>query len=94
MNAQTSFFGQPQPHFNGSDYIPVLDQRRLTGQLHEIKSLMSDGKWRTLGEVESATGYPQASISAQLRNMRKVRFGSHTIEKQRRTAGQWEYKLL
>ena len=82
------------PHFNGSDYIPKLDHKRLTGQLADIKALMIDGTFRTLNEIESATGYPQASISAQLRNLRKERFGGYTVNKQRRALeGLFEYGL-
>ena len=83
--------------FNGSDYIPEFDQERLTGQIKRIYSLMIDGKWRTLNEIENTTSDPQASISAQLRHLRKERFGSHIIQKQRRgkpSDGLFEYKLL
>jgi len=69
------------PHFNGSDYSPKHDHKRLTGQHERIKELMIDGKWRTLNEIERLLGYPQASISAQLRNLRKSRFGGYTLNK-------------
>jgi len=58
---------------------------------------MASGTWRTLSEIETITGDPQASISAQLRHLRKARFGSYRIEKQRRgdeTSGLFEYRLL
>jgi hypothetical protein len=97
-------FNQPKlsdaPRFDGSNYEPELDHARLTGQLHDIYNLMKDGKWRTLSEIEEATGHPQASISAQLRNMRKARFvarfGNYLVSKQRRgdrKAGLFEYKI-
>ena len=82
--------------FNGPDYVPVFDQKRLTGQIERIYKLMTDGKWRTLKEIENYTNDPQSSISAQLRHLRKERFGSHNIEKRRkgeRTNGLFEYKL-
>lgn len=82
--------------FNGSDYIPELDKKRLTGQILRIYELMRDGRYRTLDEIASLTGDPAASISAQLRNLRKERFGSHTVLRQRRgdrTKGLFEYKL-
>jgi predicted transcriptional regulator len=84
-------------HFDGPAYVPALDQARLTGQLQTIFTLMRDGQWRTLREVETATGFPQASISAQLRHLRKQRFGSYQLEKRRRgieTRGLYEYRLL
>ena len=84
-------------HFNGSDYDPALDYKRLSGQIKRIYKLMRDGKWRTLSEIETQTGDHEASISAQLRNLRKPQFGSHVVEKQRRgerTSGLFEYRLL
>jgi len=88
----------PLPHlrFNGPVYVPKLDRIRLTGQILRIFNLMVDGAWRTLGEIEQVTGDPQASISAQLRHLRKERFGSYIILKRRkgeRTQGLWEYRL-
>ena len=85
-----------QPEFDGSDYISVLDKFRLTGQIRKIFNLMQDGRWRTLREIEVETGYPQASISAQLRHLRKAKFGSHIIEKRKRgyaDQGLFEYQL-
>ena len=84
------------PRFDGPDYVPALDQARLTTQLQRIKVLMLDGVWRTLGEIEQVTGYPQASISAQVRHLRKIRFGSYQVEKRRRGPGWhglWEMRV-
>ena len=83
--------------FDGSDFIPKFDKERLTGQMQRIYKLMIDGKFRTLSEIESATGDPQSSISAQLRHLRKERFGYHILEKQRRgepSNGLFEYRVL
>lgn len=70
--------------FNGSDYVPKFDDERLTGQIRRVYETMRDGKWRTLSEIESITGDPQASISAQLRHLRKKRFGAFEIDKRNR----------
>jgi hypothetical protein len=83
--------------FNGPEYIPKLDQRRLTGQIKRVFDCMKDGQWRTLSEIESITNDPQASISAQLRHLRKYRFGEHTVNKRRRGneySGLYEYQLI
>ena len=70
------------------------DRDRLCGQMKRIYDLMVDGCWRTLAEIEKETGDPQASISAQIRHLRKYRFGAHQIDKRRRNDGnQWEYIL-
>lgn len=83
--------------FNGSDYVPKYDDARLKGQMKRIYDLMKDGKFRTLSEIEQATGDPQASCSAQLRHFRKSRFGSMTVNKRSRgdrERGLFEYQLL
>lgn len=83
--------------FNGSDYESEKDNVRLTGQIERVYNLMIDGQWRTLNEIETATGDPAASISAQLRHLRKERFGSHTVEKRargEREHGLFEYRLI
>jgi hypothetical protein len=83
--------------FAGDDYDPKHDDARLTGQIERVFELMKDGRWRTLGEIETATGDPQASISAQLRHLRKARFGGHDVEKRPRgdrDRGLYEYRLL
>lgn len=82
--------------FNGPAYIESLDQHRLTNQNEIIKSLMIDGEWRTLSEIESITRFPQSSISAQLRHLRKERFGGYVVNKRRRgerSNGLFEYRI-
>jgi DNA-binding CsgD family transcriptional regulator len=86
-----------QPPFNGSDYDPVLDDTRLTGQLQRIYDLMKDGSWRSLSEIAQITGDHEASISAQLRHLRKEKHGAHTVLKRRRGMGEngfFEYQLI
>jgi hypothetical protein len=84
------------PDFNGSDYVREHDQTRLARQHERIRDLMRDGQWRSLSEIAAATGDPAASISAQLRHLRKVRFGSWIVEKRSRALrerGLFEYRL-
>lgn len=71
---------QPLLNFPGPDQS-AADRYRLTCQFGAIFALMKDGKWRTLKEIEEATGYPQSSISAQLRHCRKAEFGGHTMNR-------------
>lgn len=82
--------------FNGSNYDRNRDDDRLSAQYDRIFMLMQDGKWRALFEISNLTGDPPASISAQLRHMRKARFGSHTVNKRLRGEldGLWEYQLI
>jgi len=85
------------PHFNGPDYVPSLDHRRLTDQHRKIRALMLDGRWRTLHEIAEATGESEASVSAQLRHLRKPRFGSYVVDKRRRGQAKralFEYRVM
>ncbi len=84
------------PRFDGPDYDPELDGARLTGQILRVFACMDGAGYLTLEEIQQRTRDPQASISAQLRHLRKERFGGHTIDKRRRgkpTSGCWEYRL-
>lgn len=59
--------------------------------------------WLTLEELAKLTQYPPASISAQLRHLRKLEFGGYEVEKRQRLSGRvlhgedfgtvWEYRL-
>jgi hypothetical protein len=87
--------GQVEMFFDGPD-VTAKDTARLTGQLLRISSLMRDGEWRSLPEIAEATGDPEASISAQLRHLRKARFGSNIVERRRRLkdGGLYEYRVI
>ena len=78
----------------GPAYDPAKDGQRIRKQHEAIRDLMLDGQWRTLVEIEAILSYPQASISAQLRHLRKPKFGSYLVEKRRRNdGGTWEYRV-
>jgi hypothetical protein len=63
--------------------------------------------WLTLHELARLTGYGEASVSAQLRNLRKPEYGGFLVDKRQRTADEvarrevmrgelgtvWEYRL-
>lgn len=59
--------------------------------------------WLTLRELGDLTHYPPASISAQLRHLRKPQYGGYALEKRRRVYAElgrdkqqgavWEYRL-
>lgn len=84
---------QLQLNFDGPD-LEKEDHVRLAGQILAIFSVMQDRTWRTLAEIARVTGAPEASASAQLRHLRKARFGGHTVERRRRGAGLYEYRLI
>jgi hypothetical protein len=93
MSAESSLKIQ-ELRFNGADYVPDRDDPRLSKQIYRVWNAMYDEKWKTLGEISLLTGDPEASISAQLRHLRKKRFGSHTIERRHITNGLYEYRHI
>jgi hypothetical protein len=58
--------------------------------------MLARNGWKTLAEIRQTFDYPESSISAQLRHLRKKQFGSYRVEKRRRNGlkGTWEYRVL
>lgn len=90
----------------GPSYRSDLDGNRLSTQQDRLRVFMLQNsacnRWLTLAEIRLGlesrwiAKFPEASISAQLRHLRKIAFGSHRLEKRRRggaTAGIYEYLL-
>ncbi len=76
-----------------STYDPALDSKRLGAQQQRVFDIMLDGEFRTLREIATETGDPEASISARLRDLRRL-FGK--VERCRRGCaknGLWEYRF-
>jgi hypothetical protein len=86
------------------------DARRLRSQREVIRDVMlaaaSCDTWLTLGELRALTRYGEASISAQLRHLRKMENGGYEVVKRHRvgvapvhpgTDGRgdfvWEYRV-
>lgn len=80
-----------------------LDKPRLSKQLEVVREVMlsagSCGTWLTLAEIARTTGYPPASVSADLRHLRNGRHAGderYEVRKRRRGepgAGIWEYQV-
>jgi hypothetical protein len=94
VEAEPPLEPEPDLRFNGDDYVPPRDNPRLTVQYFRIFALMRDQRWRSLPAIEALTGDPPASISAQLRHMRKARFGGHTVNRRYLGDGLYEYQLV
>ena len=92
--------------FKPGDY----DARRLRSQREIIRDVMTSAAdcetWLTLGELRALTRYGEASISAQLRHLRKTENGGYEVIKRHRdgasparpgTDGRgecvWEYRI-
>lgn len=85
---------QTEFRFDGADYTPERDNARLTGQILRVWEVMKDGQWRTLRQIADITKDPEASISAQLRHLRKTRFGAHQVEREYIDNGIYKYRLI
>ena len=76
---------------------PNIDRVRL---LSQVLRVMKDGKWRTVSQIQSQQEIAfrnrgsEASILACLRIAAKGRFGGHTVERQRKGASGFVYRLL
>jgi alkylated DNA nucleotide flippase Atl1 len=91
---------QDEFNFDGPN-IEAEDTKRLGKQLTAVYEVMTDGKWRTLGDIAQEAGYPPesaAGISARLRDLRKDKvhkvLGSrYDVHKKRVEGGIWEYRM-
>ena len=90
IHKQSEMFDE---RFDGADYKDKRDRPRLTGQLRRIYAFMCDGNWHTLDSIARGTKVPHNSASAQYRNLRKKRFGGHTIDKKYKGNGLYLYRL-
>jgi hypothetical protein len=87
-----------------NDQRPVVLRRQREVIRDVMLSAGQCGTWLTLDELAKLTLYPPASISAQLRHMRKARNGAYTVVKRCRTTNKamraegfgavWEYSVM
>jgi hypothetical protein len=86
-------------HFDGATYEPERDAVRLGRQMTAVFRLMQDGAWRTPRQIQAAITIPSefepsdSAITARLRDLRKQKFGGHTVDALRRRDGSFEYRL-
>lgn len=77
----------------GETFDAKRDGKRLNKQAADAYAYMAHGQWRTLADIASATGHPEASVSARLRDLRRPKFGGYTVERKYIACGQWQYRL-
>ena len=84
--------------FDGDTYEAGSDKARLTVQLAAVKAIMLDGRWHRLAEILAHIGHgSEAGVSARIRDLRKTKFGGHTVERRRVkpiVRGLHEYRLV
>lgn len=76
----------------GLDFT-AQDRRRLAAQQARVLAIVRSGAWYTLAGLSAMTGDPEASVSARLRECRKL---GYTVERRRVRdgGGQWAYRLV
>lgn len=62
-------------------------------QLFRVKLALYKHGWKTLATLSEKTKAPEASVSARLRDLRKVRYGNWEVLKRRLDDGRYEYRL-
>lgn len=84
------------PAFDGATYDALQDGPRLTTQLRQVRDFMLDGGWYALNIISSATGFPEASVSARLRDLRKAKHGGYQVQRRRvqECRGLFEYRVV
>ena len=80
--------------FGGATYVAERDADRLMSQLYNVWALMRDSQWRTLTQISETINYPEASVSARLRDLRKRKFGAHTVEREYVRRGFFKYRVI
>lgn len=86
---------QPTFDFDGQTISEDPDApARLTGQMLRVVECVRDGSWWTLPELARAAQGSEAAVSARLRDLRKQRWGSHTVERDYLGDGVWRYRVI
>lgn len=82
----------------GVEFDPARDSERLTRQVDCIRDVALEMGWTTIQKLTAElrkrhprVGFPENSVQAQLRNLRKIGF---TVERRHVKNGLFEYQLL
>lgn len=97
-------FDAPLPEnierFDGETFEPERDGERLSAQLVRVREVMVRGRWCTIPGLQRylerkhyPVKFPQQSISARIRDLRKERFGRYTVERVYSIRGIWKYRI-
>lgn len=79
---------------DGQTYNPTRDGKRLADLHSRVFEFMRPGQWVTLAELVAECGGTEASVGARTRDMRKAKFGGHTVERRYVSRGLFEYRLI
>jgi hypothetical protein len=73
----------------GETFIATRDGKRLGAQLVKVRDTMSQGGWWTLNLLSEQTGAPPASVSARIRDLRRLGW---TVDREYVERGLWRYR--
>ena len=76
----------------GPAFNEKLDGARIRGQIATLRELLLPMGYLTLEEIARLTGYPEGSIGADLRHLKKVAHGSYDVLKER-INNTWHYTV-
>jgi len=91
MSQHTLFTGTET--FDGATVDPAIDWERLNTLQGRVYRFMQDGQWRTLRSIADRCGGSEASVSARLRDLRKEKWGKHTVDRKRFAGGLFFYRV-
>jgi hypothetical protein len=94
MPVQGDLFGALPAACDGITIDRDIDTPRLAPHLHGCFALLRDGQPHTIADVARAVGCTESAASARIRDLRKAKFGGHTVERQRVGGGLFTYRLI
>ncbi len=77
----------------GSTFNQEMDSERLLKQSGRVFEFVKSGRWLTLREISDATGDPEASVSARLRDLRRLGLTVHRRRRGDAKRGLHEYSV-
>src|ERR1700723_1052558 len=87
--------------FSGDSYEPRLDRKRLCLQLERVRAYVLGVRWKRLAEIKFAlerlyfpTKFPEQSIGARLRDLRKPPYLCRVERRRTSHKGIFEYQVL
>lgn len=96
VGTASATLGASKSSAQGSTWDEARDGERIARQRARVEAVMANGDWHTLRALAEATGAPEASVSARIRDLRKPVYGANTVQRRRvpDSNGLHEYRLL
>ena len=85
--------------FDGYTYDESRDESALASQLDAVRNAMMNGQWWTYKQLREhlqrhhQINATDTSLSARIRDLRKIRFGGYKVQSRHKTRREWEYRI-